>query len=331
MSYPLHPNTAPLRSHFPMLHTRHDLLSYIENSQSLSSIFHTWTHSQQTEFLDFCTGVRGVKLLYDSFFKEIINPESTPERLEEFLSLLLETEVKILSVLPNDTTRIADEHCLLVTDIIVELSNHSIVNLEIQKIGYYFPGQRSACYSSDMLLRQYKRVRSQRQKNFRYQDINAVYTIVLFEHSPAEFHTFSDAYLHYFSQRSNTGLEIELLQKYLFIPLDIFRKIQYNTGIRNKLEAWLAFLCIDDPQVILRLLVDYPEFKPLYEQVYSLCQNVERVMEMFSNELKELDRNTVQFMIDDMQDIINKQKIQLAEKEQEIAVLKAALAHAIEE
>ena len=76
-------------------------------------------------------------------------------------------------------------------------------------------------------------MRSQRQKNFRYQDINAVYTIVLFEHSPAEFHTFSDAYLHYFSQRSNTGLEIELLQKYLFIPLDIFRKIQYNTGERS--------------------------------------------------------------------------------------------------
>ena len=39
-------------------------------------------------------------------------------------------------------------------------------------------------------------------------------------------------------------------------------------------------------------------------------------MEMYSEELKELDRNTVQFMIDDMQDIINKQQAQLAEKDQ---------------
>lgn len=170
-----------------------------------------------------------------------------------------------------------------------------------------------------MLLRQYKRIRSERLKNFRYRDVQAVYTIVLFEQSPHEFFNYQDHYLHYFEQRSDTGLEMELLQKYLFVPLDIFRKIQYNTGIRNKLEAWLTFLSIDDPTVILQLITDYPEFKPLYEQVYYLCQNVERVMEMYSEELRELDRNTVQFMIDDMQNIINRQQAALAEKDQQMA------------
>ena len=72
-------------------------------------------------------------------------------------------------------------------DIIVELKNHSIVNVEIQKIGYLFPGQRAACYSSDMLLRQYKRVCSKRRNKFSYKNIQAVYTIVLFEKSPKEF------------------------------------------------------------------------------------------------------------------------------------------------
>ena len=109
-----------------------------------------------------------------------------------------------MAVLPNDSTRIADERSLLVTDI-----------------------------------------------------------IVLFEDSPAEFASFPHEYLHYFSQRSNTGLEIELLQKYLFVPLDIFRKFQHNTGIRNKLEAWLAFLSIDDPQVIVQLLTEYPEIQAI--------------------------------------------------------------------
>jgi len=171
-------------------------------------------------------------------------------------------QVRILEFLPNDSTRIADERSLLVTDIIVELQDHSIVNLEIQKIGYYFPGQRAACYSADMLLRQYKRVRSKRHKSFRYRDVQAVYTIVLFEKSPSEFSAFPNHYLHYFEQRSDTGLEMKLLQKYLFVPLDIFRNIQYNTGIRNKLEAWLAFLCIDDPTVISQLIDRFPEFKP---------------------------------------------------------------------
>ena len=33
-----------------------------------------------------------------------------------------------------------------------------------------------------------------------------------------------------------------MLQNYIFVPLDIFRKTMENKGIRNKLDAWLAKL-----------------------------------------------------------------------------------------
>ena len=36
-----------------------------------------------------------------------------------------------------------------------------------------------------------------------------------------------------------------------------------------------------------------------------MCENVEKVMEMFSKELQLLDQNTVQYMIDEMQDTID--------------------------
>lgn len=321
---------TPLKTYFPMLRSREELLEEIEKTANLQYMFQNWTDLQQEEFLDFCTGVRGAKMLYDSFFKEILNPETTPERLEDFLSLLLKTEVRILDVLPNDTIRIADENSLLVTDIIVELKNHSIVNVEIQKIGYRFPGQRAACYSSDMLLRQYKRVRSERKKKFTYKDIQTVYTIVLFEHSPRVFQWFPNEYLHFFQQTSNTGLKMELLQKYLFIPLDIFDQNQYNKDITSKLDAWLVFLSMEDPEMIIRLITAYPEFKPLYEQMYYLCQNVERIMGMFSEELRELDRNTVQFMIDEMQETIDKQQVQHEEDQRMIAELTSQYQEAIQ-
>ena len=77
-------------------------------------------------------------MLYDSFFKEIMNPETTPERLEEFLSLVLKQKVTILKVLPNDSTRIADESSLLIMDIVVELADGSMANVEVQKVGYAF-------------------------------------------------------------------------------------------------------------------------------------------------------------------------------------------------
>ena len=40
----------------------------------------------------------------------------------------------------------------------------TICNVEIQKIGYAFPGQRSTCYSADLLLRQYKAIQATKVK-----------------------------------------------------------------------------------------------------------------------------------------------------------------------
>ena len=94
-----------------------------------------------------------------------------------------------------------------------------------------------------------------------------------------------------------------------------FRDIVHNKGIRNKLEAWLEFLSTDSPEEIAELVEAYPEFRKLYAEVYGLCLNVERVMEMFSKELQELDRNTVQYMIDEMQEEIDEQRQKLDEKE----------------
>ena len=98
---------------------------------------------------------------------------------------------------------------------------------------------------------------------------------------------------------------MELLQEYVYIPLDVFRKFMQNRGIKNKLEAWLRFFSTENPEEIGELIEKFPEFKKLYGEIYELCRNVEKVMEMFSKELQELDRNTVQYMIDVMQEEID--------------------------
>ena len=116
--------------------------------------------------------------------------------------------------------------------------------------------------------------------------------------------------LHQFHQCSNTGLKLNLLQKYLFVPLDIFLKsLQYkDIKIQNRLDAWLAFLGSDDLEIIIDIIEQYPDFKKMYQQVYDICRNIEEVMGMFSKELLEMDRNTVELMIDEMQDEIKQQK-----------------------
>ena len=328
-------NTSKLKQYFPMIREREDIKQEICENPKLLEKYREWDEEQQEEFLDYCTGVKGVKILYDAFFKEIMNPENTPERLNELLSLLLGQSVTIKRVLPGDSTRLADEQSLLIMDILVELADTSLANVEVQKIGYSFPGQRSACYSSDLLLRQYKRVKGEKKKAFSYKDIKSVYTIVFFETSIKEFHEYPQNYIHKFKQQSDTGLELELLQKYVFIPLDIFRGIYHNDGKSNgknsanrcwnKTEAWLTFLSTDEPEIIIELISQYPEFKEMYEEIYVMCQNVEKVMEMFSKELIQLDRNTVQYMIDEMQDTIDVQKEELEAKQETIDTQKGEL------
>ena len=89
-------------------------------------------------------------------------------------------------------------------------------------------------------------------------------------------------------QKTDTGLKINLLQEYHFIALDIFRKTIYNKGI----------------------------------QVYEMCRSVERVMGMFSRELKELDDNTVEFMIDELKEMVDKEKARADQAENQVQVEK---------
>ena len=292
-----------LQQYFPMIRTEGEVLKELRKNKQLWETFCGWEEKYQKEYLDICTGVKGVKLLYDTYFKAIMNPDTRPERLNDFRSEILGKKIKILKVLPNESAKIAAESSLLIMDIVVQFEDGSIANVEVQKVGYLFSGQRSACYSSDLLLRQYKRVRLELGKSFTYKEIKKVYTIVLFEKSNAAFTKFSkEQYIHRFEQKSDTGVEMDLLQEYTFICLDIFNNTIHNEGrkIESRLEEWLVFLSQDDPDMIINLLNCNPEFKRIYEEVYTICLNMERMMSMFSKELEILDRNTVKLMVDEM-------------------------------
>ena len=315
-----------------MIQSREEILQRIYTNPRMQQLFESWTVLQQKEFLDFCSGARGIKVLYDSFFKEVMNPEYDPARLESFLTALLNRKVRIKEVLPNDSTRLSDESSLLITDIIVELEDGSLANIEVQKIGYAFPGARCACYSSDMLLRQYKRVRQRSidpvtgRDTFSYRNISKVYLIVLYEKSPDELKKCPDHWIHRSKVSFDSGLSMDLLQDYIFISLDIFRSKMHNKKVTTLLEAWMIFLSIDDPDEIIQLITSFPQFKPMYETLYQMCRNVENIMGFFSEELREMDRNTVRYMIDELQKEVDVQNATIAENTAVIAEMNAAIA-----
>ena len=152
---------------------------------------------------------------------------------------------------------------------------------------------------------------------FSCQQLKTVYLIVLYEQSPREFKSFPDTYYHHGKQVFDSGLKMEMLQEFIMIPLDIFKKCMHNKTIETDLDAWLTFLSDDSPEKIIELITAYPAFRGMYESLYQMCQNMERVMGFFSKELQILDKNTVQYMIDEQQKEIEKQqKTMEAQQEQ---------------
>ena len=65
--------TNKLQQYFPMIRTREEVLNEIESKSRLKNLFYEWTEENQNEFLDFCTGVKGIKIMYDFMIKEILN------------------------------------------------------------------------------------------------------------------------------------------------------------------------------------------------------------------------------------------------------------------
>ena len=94
----------------------------------------------------------------------------------------------------------------------------------------------------------------------------------------------------------------------------------HNKNIETQLDAWLTFFSSDDPTTIVQLITEYPEFKPMYETLYRMCLDMEKVMGFFSQELKVMDDNTVKYMVDTLStevDTLTQQK-EVLSKENEV-------------
>ena len=285
--------------------------------------FLTFKPEHQEDILAFIQGNKGLPILYDGFFKYVFDPERHPERLEDFLSEVLGQKVKIEEVLAREGNKLAEEGSLVVMDIIVRLSDGSIVDIEMQKIGYSFTGERSSCYISDMIMRQYNRLRAQEQKEFKFKQMRPVYLVVLLEKSTKEFLDVYPEFMHRLQNTFDSGVKVNLLSNLVYISLDTFREVREN--ISDRMVAWLTFLSSDKPEVIIRLVEEYPEFKECYHDIMRFRTNPEELVHMFSEALIQMDKNTVRYMIEEQQKELEEQRKELAESKKELEESKQEL------
>ena len=279
--------------------TEDEVLLRLAQSPFLSGSYHCLDNEWRQRFLDFCRGKSSLPLTYDPFFKRIFHPDVHPDRLSRLISSFLGINVRVVRVLPTEDSAL-DGSTLLIMDLLGELDDGSLVNVEIQKQGYAFPAERISCYSADLVMRQYARVKGVKGSSFTYRDIKKVYVIVMFEKSTAVFHDIPEACVHYGKTVFDTGLKIELLQEHCLIALDVFSKFPYTKG-RYEQTAWLSLLTTENLADAERLVKDYPWLEEIYREIAMLRRKPEEVLGMFSEALRILDRNTVKYMVEEMQ------------------------------
>ena len=151
--------------------------------------------------------------------------------------------------------------------------------------------------------------------------ISTKFCIVIMENSSAEFKAFPDSYIHRGDWKFDTGLKMNLLQEFYFIPLDIFLETKDNKSkntIRNELEAWLYFIGSDKPEHICKVLQRYPKFEELYRDIEYFRYHPEEAINMFSEALRIMDENTATYMIAEKERMIREKDITLKELDSEL-------------
>ena len=320
-------NGSPINIHqlFPT-RTEKECLAELRKHPRSYFAYQNMTQEWKNRFLGFMEGKKTLPLTYDPFFKKLFNPDIYPERLSRLISSIISTNVTVKCILSNEDSMLPSTSLLLL-DIIVQLEDGSIANVEIQKIPYTFPGERMSCYSADLLLRQYTRVKGEKGSTFTYQDLKNVYTIVMFENSPKECKTadLADIYLHHGKAAFDTRIDLRLLQEYYVVALDVFRKSKYSKDI-NELNAWLSLLTATTIDDLAALISDYPWMETICMDMSEYLYHPEEVVTMFSEALRKLDENTVNYMIDELKKERDEAVTALAEKDAALAEKDVALA-----
>lgn len=306
--------------------TEEEVLRELREMPGAFRKYQGWNEELRKRFVAFCMGKKTLPVLYDTVFKKLMNPDIHPERLEDCISCLLKQKVAIQAVLPVEDI-LMDGASTMVMDVLVKLTDGALVLVEIQKIPYYFPAERASCYSADLLLRQYSRVKTEKGAAFSYTDLRKVYTIVFYEKSVDEFKKYPKNCVHYARMICDSGMELNFLQEFYLIALDVFRKSEYSKhrDPKNRLIGWLSFFCTENAEEAEALCRDYLWLSELYAEMAEFGRRPEELVTMFSEMLREMDRNTIRYMVDDMKEQIEKGKAENAELKEELARLRALL------
>ena len=184
---------------------------------------------------------------------------------------------------------------------------------------------------------------AQNGKKFSYKDLHRVHTIIFYENSSNCLKNKQDEKLYFHVGKTifNTGIDIELLQDFHLISLDTFKEYRYPNIIqgdttvtgydcdesvyKNKMSnemkknrlMFLSLFVTDTTDNMSRLLSIYPELEDIVRDMNTYLAQPEEVLNMFSESLRILDKNSMDLLIDEAMERAEKAEARLRQVEEE--------------
>lgn len=310
---------------FNFFNSKTDVLLTLNNSPEALAMYRKLPSTIKEEFIDICTGRRGIPLHYDVFFKAIFSPDKHPKRLSRLLSQILGERVEVISSMSNEGSKISDRGSFVIMDIVVRLSNGEIVNLEIQKIGYLFPVKRFDCYCADLTMREYSRLREKHGKDFSYDMLPKVISIAMFETTPNELATDYSTYIQHSQMKTDMGKVLNSVPEHYYISLDNFSYAMHNKPIQTELEAWLMLINTVSIERINELIKFDSKFADIYTELFGMIVRPEELLSMYNNIFLDTDKYEEQLMLDMMKNELKEKSAKLEQMDTQLAQMNSRL------
>ncbi|MEI3200657.1 MAG: hypothetical protein V8S21_01320 [Lachnospira eligens] len=131
---------------------------------------------------------------------------------------------------------------------------------------------------------------------------------------------------------------MNLLQDFVLVSLDTFKKYRYSDIREGRIEVteydydssqyndelvsekmkldrlkYLSLFVAETPQEIERLIEIFPDLESVRRDINEYLERPREVLNMFSEALRILDRNTAELMVDRMKDEIEALQVQAEE------------------
>ncbi len=92
------------------------ILTALQKKPDVLEQFRQFSEEDRSRILAFLAGERSLQILSDRFFKQILNPESTPERLESLLSAVFGQKVTIAGIISREGMQITETGSQVIMD-----------------------------------------------------------------------------------------------------------------------------------------------------------------------------------------------------------------------